>query len=108
MGTQEQCRRVRNNAPPVESHCGAAENAADNYTAPPKSMPAGRAPGEPQLGVTVTPSTSLGLQLLSPLAARVGLERLLCAAIPWEDRGKKGTEGQAVKHGAQVGSSSLL
>lgn len=60
---------VKNNAPPVESHCGAAENATDNYTALPKSMPAGRAPGEGELAgrqVTVTLITSLGCRF-SPL-----------------------------------------
>lgn len=67
---------VKNNAPPVESHCGAAENATDNYTALPKSMPAGRAPGEGELAgrqVTVTLITSLGCRFSPPG----------CLAVAW-------------------------
>lgn len=59
MDTQEQCVCVKNNVPSLESHCGTAENATDNYTELPESMPAGRAPGEGELAggqVTVTPS----------------------------------------------------
>lgn len=34
MDTQEQCVCVKNNVPSLESHCGTAENATDNYRAP--------------------------------------------------------------------------
>lgn len=40
---------VKNNALPIENHCGAAEHTTDNYTVLPKSMPVGRAPGEGEL-----------------------------------------------------------
>lgn len=76
---------VKNNAPPVESHCGAAENATDNYTALPKSMPAGRAPGEGELAggqVTVTPITSLGCSF-SPRLPGCGLGAQARTPSPW-------------------------
>lgn len=98
MDTREQCRRVRNNAPPVESHCGAAENAADNYTAPPKSMPAGRAPGERQLGVMVTPSTSLGCGF-SPQVPGGGPS--VQAPSPWVWRGSSALPSLGKEKGDQ-------
>lgn len=78
---------VKNNAPPVESHCGAAENATDNYTVLAKSMPAGRAPGEGELAggqVTLTLITSLGCRF-SLWVPGCGLDAGIPS--PWACRG---------------------
>lgn len=76
---------VKNNALPVESHCGIAENATDNYTVLPKSMAAGRAPREGELAggqVTVTPITSLGCSF-SPQLPGCGLGAQARTPSPW-------------------------
>lgn len=113
---------VKNNAPSSESHCGTAENATDNYTELPKSMPAGRAPGEGELAggqVTVTPSQGSHPMGAAPVLygcgldfVPMGLESPLCAIIFQKGGRRRGTERQTSpdieKHGTDVSAASLV